>query len=48
MSEQVELIFNRKVTDHTAGRFRTRIVTHDITLLLNVYYKKARIKYAQC
>ena len=42
--EQVELIFNRKVTNRTPGRFRTRIVTQDVTPSLNVYYKNARIK----
>jgi hypothetical protein len=44
--EQIELIFNRKVTNRTPGRFRTRIVTQDVTPSLNVYYKNARIK--QC
>jgi hypothetical protein len=42
--EQIELIFNRKVTNRTPGRFRTRIVTQDVTPSLNVYYKNARIK----
>ena len=42
--EQIELIFNRKVTRRTPGRFRTRIVTQDVTPSLNVYYKNARIK----
>jgi hypothetical protein len=42
--EHIELIFNRKVTNRTPGRFRTRIVTQDVTPSLNVYYKNARIK----
>jgi hypothetical protein len=42
--EEVQLIFNRKITRRTPGRFRTRIVTHDATPSLNVYYKNARIK----
>jgi hypothetical protein len=42
--EQIELIFNRKVTNRTPGHFRTRIVTQDVTSSLNVYYKNARIK----
>ena len=42
--EQVELIFNRKVTNRAPGRFRTRIITQDVTPSLNVYYKNARIK----
>src|SRR6516165_8486849 len=42
--EEVQLIFNRKISRRTPGRFRTRIVTNDVTPSLNVYYKNARIK----
>jgi hypothetical protein len=42
--EQVQLIFNRKVTKKTPGRFRTQIVTPDVTPSLNVFYKNTRIK----
>ena len=42
--EQVQLIFNRRIDRRTPGRFRTRIVTQDVTPSLNVYYKNARIK----
>jgi hypothetical protein len=42
--EEVQLIFNRKITRKTPGRFRTRVVTQDVTPSLNVYYKNARIK----
>jgi hypothetical protein len=42
--QQVGLIFNRTITRRTPGRFRTRIVTRDVTPSLNVYYKNARIK----
>ncbi len=42
--EEVQLIFNRTITCRTPGRFRTRIVTHDVTPSLNVYYKNTRIK----
>jgi len=42
--EEVQLIFNRKITRRTPGRFRTRVVTQDVTPSLNVYYKNARIK----
>jgi hypothetical protein len=42
--EDVRLIFNRKITRRTPGSFRTRIVTHDVTPSLNVYYKNTRIK----
>jgi hypothetical protein len=42
--EEVQLIFNRKIDRRTPGRFRTRILTQDVTPSLNVYYKNARIK----
>ena len=40
----MQLIFNRKITRKTPGRFRTRILTQDVTPSLNVYYKNTRIK----
>ena len=42
--EEVQLIFNRRITRRTPGRFRTRVVTQDVTPSLNVYYKNTRIK----
>ncbi len=42
--EEVQLIFARRVTRRTPGRFRTRILTHEVTPSLNVYYKNTRIK----
>ena len=42
--DQVQLIFDRKVTRSTPGRFRTRIVTEGVTPAVNVYYKSTRIK----
>jgi hypothetical protein len=42
--EEVQLIFNRRISRTTRTRFRTRVVTHDVTPSLNVYYKNARIK----
>ena len=42
--EEMQLIFNRKIDRRTPGRFRTRILTQDVTPSLNVYYKNARIK----
>jgi hypothetical protein len=36
--EQIELIFNRRIPRHTKARFRTRVVTQDVTPSLNVYY----------
>src|SRR5437016_12015675 len=42
--DEVQLIFNRKITSRTPGRFRTRIVTEDVTPSLHVYYKATHIK----
>jgi DNA-binding HxlR family transcriptional regulator len=42
--EQVSLIFNRRITSQTPGRFRTRVITQDVTPSLNVYYRNTRIK----
>jgi hypothetical protein len=41
---QVQLIFGRRVTARTPGRFRTRVVTEDVLPSLNVHYKWSRIK----
>jgi hypothetical protein len=42
--EQIELIFKRRIPRHARARFRTRVVTPDVTPSLNIYYKNARIK----
>jgi len=42
--EQVQLIFERRVTRRTPGRFRTRVITDGVTPTLHADYKKARIK----
>src|SRR6202022_1991436 len=42
--EEVQLIFNRRIPRNTRARFRTRVVAHDVTPSLNVYYKNTRIK----
>ena len=42
--QEVQLIFNRRITRRTPGQFRTRIVTQDVTPSLHVYYKNTRIK----
>src|SRR5712692_1297967 len=42
--EEIQLIFNRRIPRKTRARFRTRVVTHDVTPSLNVYYKNTRIK----
>jgi len=43
-SEKLSLIFQRRVTKRTPGRFRTRIVTHEVIPSLHASYKQSRIK----
>jgi len=40
----VQLIFDRRVTKRTPGRFRTRVITQGVVPSLYVDYKKTRIK----
>jgi hypothetical protein len=42
--DQVQLIFNRRVTRRTPGRFRTRVLTQGVTPSLHIDYKRSRIK----
>jgi len=42
--DQVQLIFNRRVTTRTPGRFRTRVITEGVVPSLHIDYKHARIK----
>jgi hypothetical protein len=42
--DQVALIFARRVTRRTPGRFRTRVLTDGVTPSLHVDYKRTRIK----
>jgi hypothetical protein len=42
--DQVQLIFDRRVTKRTPGRFRTRVITHGVSPSLHVDYKHSRIK----
>ena len=42
--DEIQLIFNRRIPRNSGARFRTRVVTHDVTPSLNVYYKNTRIK----
>ena len=42
--DEIKLIFNRRIPRRQRARFRTRVVTRDVTPSLNVYYKNARIK----
>jgi hypothetical protein len=41
---QVSLVFDRKVSRRTPGRFRTRVITEGVVPSLHVDYKKNRIK----
>jgi hypothetical protein len=42
--DQVQLIFGRRVTKRTPGRFRTRVLTEGVVPTLHVDYKHSRIK----
>lgn len=42
--DQVQLIFDRKVTRRTPGRFRTRVLTDGVVPSLHIDYKKTKIK----
>jgi hypothetical protein len=42
--DQVQLIFDRRVTRRTPGRFRTRVLTEGVVPSLHVQYKAAKVK----
>jgi len=42
--DHVQLIFDRRITRLTPGRFRTRIVTRDVVPSLHIDYKRSMIK----
>jgi hypothetical protein len=42
--DQVQMIFGRRVTKTTPGRFRTRVLTQGVIPSIHVHYKNARIK----
>ena len=42
--DQVQLIFQRRVTKRTPGKFRTRVLTEGVLPSLHVDYKSSRIK----
>jgi len=42
--DQVQLIFERRVTKRTPGRFRTRVLTDGVIPSLHVDYKSSKIK----
>jgi hypothetical protein len=42
--DQVQLIFDRRITTRTPGRFRTRVLTEGVSPSLHIDYKRSRIK----
>lgn len=42
--EEIKIIFNRRISRRTPGRFCTRVVTQDVTPSLHIHYRQARIK----
>jgi hypothetical protein len=42
--DQMQLIFTRRVTRRTPGRFRTRVLTEGVVPSLHVEYKKSKVK----
>jgi len=42
--DHVQLIFGRRITKRTPGRFRTRVITEGVTPSLHIDYKRSRIK----
>lgn len=42
--DQVQLIFDRRITKQTPGRFRTRVLTDGVIPSLHLDYKRTRIK----
>jgi len=42
--DQIQLIFNRRVSRRTPGRFRTRVLTEGVVPALHVDYKKSKVK----
>lgn len=42
--DRVQLIFHRRVTKRTPGRFRTRVLTEGVTPSLHIDYKSSRVK----
>jgi len=42
--DQTQLIFDRRVTRRTPGRFRTRVLTEGVVPSLHVDYKKSKVK----
>ena len=42
--DRIQLLFERKVTKRTPGRFRTRVIQHGVHPSLHIHYKKSHVK----
>jgi len=42
--DHVELVFGRKITRRTPGRFRTRVITDGVQPQIQAYYKHSKVK----
>jgi hypothetical protein len=42
--DHVQLVFGRRISKSTPGRFRTRVITEGVTPSLHIDYKRSRIK----
>jgi len=42
--DRIQLLFQRKVTKRTPGRFRTRVIQHGVHPSLHIHYKKSHVK----
>jgi hypothetical protein len=42
--DEVQLTFGRQIRSNTTGTFSTRVVTHGVDVIVNIFYKHCRIK----
>jgi hypothetical protein len=42
--DNVQIVFGRKVTSRTPGRFRTRVISHGVEPQLQAHYKHSKVK----
>jgi hypothetical protein len=42
--DNVQIVFHRKITSRTPGRFRTRIINHGVEPQLQAHYKHSKVK----
>ena len=46
--DRVQLLFGRRITRATPGRFHTRVITHGVVPSLHIEYKRCHIKHDTC